>query len=180
MNMKRIFFGLVILIGVFGISMTIDKTEIPKAVKEAFSKKYPTAKKVEWETEENGEEETSASMEEEYEVQFKLNGNKTTAKFKADGSWLETESELKKSDLPQMVQTAIAAQFSGYDLNEVELVETPEIAKAYEVKLENEKNDSEVKALFSPDGTLLSQKVKDKNDNETEGEEENEENGNHE
>ena len=168
MNVKALIAGLVLLIGMFSISMATNNTEIPKAVKEAFSKKYPTAEKVEWD-----DAESDAA---EYEVEFKLKGNKSTAKFKADGSWLETETKIKKSDLPQAVKTAITAQFTGYDLDEVELVETPELAMAYEVKLKDEKNDSEVKAIFSADGKLLSQKVKN-GEEENEGEEEeNEEN----
>jgi uncharacterized lipoprotein NlpE involved in copper resistance len=181
MNVKSLLLSLLIFIGIvgLGVSMTINKTEIPKAVKEAFAKKYPTAQKVEWETEENseeateenGEEATEAAGEEEYEVKFKLNGIKSTAKFKADGTWLETESKIKKSDLPQAVKTAITTQFSGFGMEEAELVETPEVAKAYEVKLKDEKNETEVKAIFSPDGKLLEKKVKNE---EEEGEEENE------
>ncbi len=168
MNVKVLISGLIILIGMFGVSMAANKTEIPKAVKEAFSKKYPTAEKVKWDTEENGEEATEENDEEEYEVKFKLKGNKTTAKFKTDGSWLETETNIKNADLPQAVKTAVTAQFAGYELDEAELVETPELAKAYEVKLKDKKNDAEVKALFSEDGKLLRQKVKKDDDNEGE------------
>ena len=159
MNVKAPVLGLgvlVILIGLFGISMTKVKTEVPKAVLEAFAAKYPAAQKVKWEEEEEGV----------YEAEFKMNGKEMSANFKADGTWLETEMEIKKSDLPQVVKTAIASQFPGYELEEVEQIETPDRAVAYEVILENESDDVDMEAVFSADGTLLKKKMGKEDDDD--------------
>ena len=151
MKLKTVIPALVILIGVFGLSMAMNKTIVPEAVKTAFTAKYPTAKKVKWEEEDEGE----------YEAEFKLNGKEMSANFKADGTWLETETEIKKSALPAAVKTAIASQFAGFEIDEAEQLETPDLGMAYEVSLENKKEKKEIQLVFSADGTVLKNKMDD-------------------
>ena len=119
--------------------------EVPQQVLAAFAEKFPDATKVEWEVESDNE----------YEAEFKRNKQEFSANFRADGTWLETETEIKKKDLPAAVQQAVATQFPGYEIEEAERVETPTEAEAYEVELEKKK--SEIEALFRADGTLLQQ-----------------------
>jgi putative PepSY-like beta-lactamase-inhibitor len=154
MKVKALITGLIAVIGLFSFTVATNKTEVPRVVKEAFAKKYPDAQKVKWEEEEEGE----------YEAEFKLMGKEMSANFKADGTWLETEVEIKTKDLPQTVKDAIATQFSGYKIEEAEQLETPDSPLSYEVSLENEKDDVELTAVFSVDGILLKKKVEDEDD----------------
>ena len=100
--------------------------------------------------------------ENEWEAEFKMDGKEMSANFKADGTWAETETEIKTADLPQAVKDAIAAQFAGYEMEEASMVETPEMAAAYEVELE--KGETTIEAMFSADGTVLKQKTETEDD----------------
>ena len=150
MNLKTVIIGLIASIGLFSLTFCQHKIEVPKVVTDAFNAKYPPAKKVAWEMEDAIE----------YEAEFELDGVEMSANFKTDGTWLETEMEMNKEDLPEVVKTAIASQFSDYELEEAEQVEQPGAAMSYEVQLENETTDTEIEAVFSADGTLLKQAVK--------------------
>lgn len=156
MKIKALMGGLVAIIGLFSISMIQSKIDVPKAVTATFDSKYPTAQKVEWELEKEGE----------YEAEFKIAKKEMSANFLADGTWLETEMEIKTEALPQAVKTAITTLFPSYELEEAEQVEKPEAAMAYEVKLENEADDTEIEAVFSADGTLLKKEVKQEEDDD--------------
>ncbi|HMQ62249.1 MAG TPA: PepSY-like domain-containing protein [Flavilitoribacter sp.] len=129
-----------------------QKTSAPDAVNNAFKARFPTVQKVKWDKE----------AENEWEGEFRMNGKEMSANFNADGAWLETETEIKKSGLPQAVKDAIAAQFAGYKVEEAALVETPDMASAYEVELE--KGETTIEALFKGDGTLIKQKTESEDD----------------
>lgn len=72
---------------------TSKKGEIPSAVQIAFQEKFPQSSDVTWEKE----------SDQELEAAFTLNGEKMSANFSQDGTWLETESEIKEHELPEAV-----------------------------------------------------------------------------
>lgn len=137
----------VLSFGILSTSCAQNKKAAPAAVTTAFKAKFPTVQKAHWDMEHEGE----------WEAEFKSGGKEMSANFKADGTWLETETELKEADLPQAVKDAVAAQFPGSKVEEVNLVETPGQPAGYEVELE--KGEVAVEALFSADGTLLKQQA---------------------
>ncbi|MCB0630132.1 MAG: PepSY-like domain-containing protein [Saprospiraceae bacterium] len=160
---KRILIsGLIALIGLAGMSFLLRDPEVPQVVLDAFAAKFPHVKKVKWEKE----------ADNEYEAEFKQGGHEMSANFDSDGTWLETEVEMKKAELPDAVKKAIQREFSGYDIEEAERVETPDLPLAFEVELENEADNTEVEAVFSADGKLLKKKM------EKESEEDDEDKGN--
>lgn len=149
--MKYITLVAVFCLGIISTSCA-QKTPAPEAVKSAFKAKFPTVQKVKWDQEGDNE----------WEAGFKMNGKEMSANFDGSGAWLETETEIKKSGLPQAVRDAIAAQFAGYKVEEVARVETPEMAEAYEVEVE--KGETTIEALFKDDGTLIKQKTESEDD----------------
>ncbi|PRZ23321.1 PepSY-like domain-containing protein [Flavobacterium granuli] len=115
----------------------------PKTVIDALEKKFPNATKVSWEKEDP----------QEWEAEFKWKGSKISAEFKQDGTWLETEKDIKPRALPQSVLAAIRLEFPGWKLKEAEEKETAEQGKLYETDL---KKGSEKKSVtFKEDGTVL-------------------------
>lgn len=143
---------LLLMIG-FGLISTVQaSTIVPKAVNDAFRNKYPKAKKVEWEQEEDGI----------FEAEFRLSGKELSAEFKKDGTWLCTESELKRKHLPDAIIDSINEHFKGYKIDEVERIERPEEIIQYELELE--KGKSEINAFFAQDGTLISQEIETEDD----------------
>jgi hypothetical protein len=73
--------------------------------------------------------------EKEWEAEFKLEGKEYSANFLTNGTWKETEYEIKKSDIPEAIKQTLAQDFDGYNMEEAELSETAE-GKHYEVAVE--------------------------------------------
>lgn len=153
MNIKSLVVaGVVITIGIVSMAMMSIGIDVPEAVKQAFAQKFPAAQQVEWEME----------NAHEYEAEFELNSKKMSANFMEDGTWVGAETEMELDDLPQAVKDGIEAGFPGFEVEEVELSEKPNGLIAYEIELENEKEDIELKAVFSSDGKLIKKEMNEK------------------
>lgn len=132
----------------------VSKIIIPQAVTNTFQKKFPKATNVKWEME----------KPKNYEASFKINKTEYSALFNVLGSCLETEMEIKNSELPAAVKESLNKQFSGYKITEAEKVEKAMSAVGYEVELGKGKEILEV--YLSAEGEVLSKKneASDKND----------------
>lgn len=146
--MKKVMIVLAILVTGMAQAQKLKESEVPKAVKDSFAKSFPNIKGVEWSKE-------SAT---EFEAEFKNEGKEQSANFDQAGKWLGTETEIKKSELPQAVQTAIAKEFAGFKIEEAEKAETPDKGMFYEVELKKGELNYEVQ--FSADGKVLTKEEK--------------------
>lgn len=115
----------------------------PKAVKDAFEKKFPSATKVVW-----GKEAAK-----EWEAEFIFAGSKISANFSEDGAWLETEREIKVSDLPPAVTMAIKTNYPGWVIVEADKTETSKNGIIYEADLKKGKAKKAVG--YKEDGTFI-------------------------
>jgi len=115
---------------------------IPEAATSAFPEKFPEARNVTW----------SMEKDHEWEFEFKSNGMKFSANFNSDGTWLETEIELGRDEIPESVRKGIETEFPGYSTEEAQLSETAE-ATSYEIILE--KGETGIEAVFNDAGELL-------------------------
>src|SRR5436190_19416334 len=104
--MKQITLFAFILMGAATQAQKLKEADVPAAVKAAFRKNFPNAKKVEWSKESAGA----------YEAEFKNGRMEQSSNFDATGKWLVTETEIKKSELPAAVQASIKKEFDGYEL----------------------------------------------------------------
>ncbi|MDI1324385.1 MAG: PepSY-like domain-containing protein [Algoriphagus sp.] len=120
--------------------------EIPEAVKTAFSQKFYAAKKVSWDMESTTE----------WEAEFKLDGKDYSANFLTDGTWQETEHEIKKADLPEAIKQALAGDFAGYEIEEAEISEKAN-GSVYELAVE--KGEEEWELVFDINGKLIEKKA---------------------
>ena len=107
---------------------------VPTRVKEAFAKKFPQAKKVKWDKESDSE----------WEAEFKMDGVEYSANFLEDGTWKETEHEIKTGEIPDMVQAMLHTEFKGYEIEEAEISETSD-GLTYEFEMEKGEKDLEVR-----------------------------------
>lgn len=148
--MKNFAFSLLLICLAFTVHA---QTVVPLAVRQAFAEKFPMATDIAWETE-----------DEAFEVEFKLSDTSMEATFDAEGNWLATETDLETSDLPGAVRRAVKAQFPDYEIEEAELLATPEWERAFSLELK--KDDAVIEAIFDPKGKLLRQETE-----EAEGEE---------
>jgi hypothetical protein len=111
-------------------------------VKTAFSQKFPTAKKVNWDLESGTE----------WEAEFKQGGKEYAASFSVNGTWQETEQDLKKADLPEAIKQILAKDFDGFKIEEAEISRTSE-GSVCEVTVEKGAEDWEL--VFDANGKLI-------------------------
>ena len=128
--------------GILSLTMNACAQNAPKEVTDAFSKKYSSAKDVKWEMEDGMI----------WEVEFKLNSTEYSAEYTTNGEWLQTENEIKVTALPENIQKLIKEDFSGFEIEEAEQVETPHY-KGYEVELE--KGDHKIEVVYDEAGKLM-------------------------
>jgi len=148
--MKNIF----ILLVVFSISLVpaFSQKNVPENVKKEFAKKYPSAQSVKWDSEEANE----------WETEFKINGNEMSASFDNKGVWLETETEISAKDLPAAIRNSLAKDFAGFKTGEVSANETP-LMKGYEVALK--KGETTLEVVFDNSGKVI-KKTEEKKEKE--------------
>lgn len=135
--MKRSIF----MVAVLAISLVACAQNPPKSVADNFNMKFQNATKVKWDQEE----------ENEWEAEFKMNGDAMSASFDNAGKWLETEKELKKNELPANVLKAVKASYVDWKIEAVESIETPDF-KGYELGIEKGKEEHEI--LVTADGKI--------------------------
>lgn len=128
------------------------KVVVPEAVKKAFAAQFTNATKVEWSLEKVGE----------YEAEFKMNNAEMSAVLDEKGMLIETETEIKESELPQAIKATLDKDFAGYKIEEIEKAEAKGII-TYE--LAAEKGEKEFELVFDANGKLLKQE-EEKEDNE--------------
>jgi len=142
--MKKLLTLFVSLALVMGVSAMNQKDEkIPAVAKSGFAAKFPTAQKVKWGVEKPGE----------FEAEFTLNGVETSALVDAKGTLLETEAEIKESELPQAVKATIAKDFVGYKLDEIEKATDAKGVASFE--MEAAKGKEKLEISFDSTGKLL-------------------------
>ncbi len=113
------------------------KPKVPEAVLHAFQSRFPAAREVNWEI----ENKTA------YEAEFKLNGIEWSVSFDATGKWLETETEVRLTDLPAPVQTAL----QGKKVKEMTRIERADGSMVYEAEVKRKD------LLFDAMGNLLAE-----------------------
>ncbi len=150
--MKKLIIVMTILVTGFAQAQKLKESEVPKAVRDSFAKRFPSMKGVEW----------SKENETEFEAEFKNAGKEQSSNFDQAGKWLATETEIKKNDLPKAVQASIAKEFAGFKVEEAEKVETANDDTKYEVSLE--KGELSYEVLLSSDGKVLKKEEKKEKD----------------
>jgi len=107
----------------------LSKSQVPKAVINAFEKAYPNAKGLEF------EEETFEGKA-AYEVEYKENGMEYELLYSADGTLLQKEEEIDGKSLPEPVAQAIKKAHPKAEIKEVEKLMKPDGAvTGYEVDI---------------------------------------------
>ena len=147
--MNRIMFMLLsaALITNMAYAQKISANKVPNAVTSAFKVKFPNTKHISWEIENVNE----------YEVSFKLNGEEVSANFDKTGKWIETETEIKVSDLPIGVQNTLKKDFSDFKIEEASKIESNKDGNNFEAEVKKGLETYDV--LFSTDGKILSKTI---------------------
>ena len=134
-----------IIMVVLAMSLFACAQTPPKSVSDNFNSKFTGVTKVKWDQEEANE----------WEAEFKMNGSEMSASFDNAGTWLETEKEIKRRDLPAAVSKAISEKYAGYDVDEVAEIQKPGFS-GYEIGLE--KGEEMLEIQVNPNGTIANVK----------------------
>lgn len=126
----------------------------PQKVQSAFTLKFPGAKNIKWDKE----------NETEWEAEFKLERKEYSANFTSEGVWKETEYEIKESEIPAAIKQILDTEFNGYEIEESEISETSK-GKVYEFELEQ--GEINIEVAITLEGKIIKKKtLKEKTDNE--------------
>ncbi|MBI3719369.1 MAG: PepSY-like domain-containing protein [Sphingobacteriales bacterium] len=119
---------LVLFMAIVAISLSlqaqkINDAKVPAVIKLSFAKQYPgsTAK---WEKEDG-----------RYEANFKSNGNNMSALFDVNGMLLESEIDIKKSDLPTVIISYIKEHYKGSVIKEAAKITKADGTVNYEAEV---------------------------------------------
>jgi uncharacterized membrane protein YkoI len=111
------------------VEKELGKSQVPKAVIEAFEKAFPNAKGMEF-------EEEMFEGKVAYEVEYKKNGMEYEFLYSPDGALLQKEGEIDGEMLPLPVVLAIKKAYPKAEIKEVEQVMKPDsTVTGYEVEI---------------------------------------------
>jgi len=69
-----------------------------------------------------------------YEANFKQGGIKYRADYHKNGDWIETETSIKKKELPKAIRKVIKERFAHLEITEVEKVQSASKGLFYDVE----------------------------------------------
>lgn len=133
---------LVLFIAMIIANISAFAIDVPKAVADAFAKKFPAATGIKW-IKENAKE---------YEAEFKMNGKSVSANFLTDGSWVETEAEISIAELPVAVAAAVKTKHPGAAVLKAYKIETAKGRVTYETEIKTGNKKTEM--ILNADGTV--------------------------
>lgn len=128
-------------------AQTVKEADVPAPVKDAFKKQYPSAKVEEWEKE-------AAN----YEVEFHENKVETSVVYDSNGKFIESEVEIKESELPKGVADYIAKNLLGKKVKEAAKITDAAGKVNFEVEIDN------VDYIFDSNGSLVKKEVEKESD----------------
>ena len=148
----------VILITLLSVVFTIqsctqksDNVKVLEKILTSFKSKFPDAIKIKWEME----------NETEWEADFELNGQKYSANFNSNGEWVETEFEIKPSEIPIVIRSILDQNFTDYEIEKAEISETAS-GKSYEFEVEV--GEEEFELAIDSKGKLTKKKKSEENE----------------
>lgn len=148
--MKTKFFSILMaLLCVAGLQ-SCDNDEnppLPAELQNAFSERYPSATRVEWEVKSGY-----------YVADFYDGANETSAWFSPDGTWYMTEKDLIYAELPDAVKSAFeTGDYSGWTVEDIDKLEREGMETVYviEVEMRSQGQEQEMDLYYSEDGILI-------------------------
>jgi uncharacterized membrane protein YkoI len=145
------FFIVILWMGLYPLAteaQEIEAAKVPAVVLAEFQKMYPDAAKTKWEMDDAN-----------YEASFKMDKKCWSAVFDKDGKFVESDVEIKVSELPQLVVQSIEKEFPGAKIEEPEKTTLSDGKTVYEFELEKDKKEFEVQ--ISANGKIISKEESD-------------------
>lgn len=123
-------------------AQNVKEANVPKEVKESFSKKYPGLKVEEWEKEGA-----------DYEAEFRLNKGEATAVFEANGNFKASKQEIELYDFPKSAANYCTTHFEGYKIDDI--IKITDADEKVMFKVEMEIGEEHFYAFFDDTGNFI-------------------------
>ena len=138
--MKKV---ILIVASIFVFSAFVFAAKPPVKVQKAFDGKFPEATNVKWQKENS----------KEWEAEFTVNDRKTSANFMITGDWVETESQINVSELPNAVSASIKKLYPKGEIKSAYKIESAKEGMKYEADVKTTRKTVEV--FLKEDGSIL-------------------------
>ena len=138
-KMKKITLIAVLCFGITAsYAQKVKEAEVPSAVKEAFKKQHPAAKAEKWEKEDAN-----------YEVEYDMNKTEASDVYDVSGKLLQTEVEIKTSELPKGVSEYVTKNLAGKKIEEAAKITEANGTITYEAEI------AKADYIFDSNGNFL-------------------------
>ena len=108
-----------------GFSQKVKESELPAQVRTSFGKLFPGSS-AKWEKEDGN-----------YEAGFKKEGMQISATFQADGTFMESETTIKQSELPPSVINYLQANYANKKIKESAKITSAAGITTYEAEVDD-------------------------------------------
>lgn len=137
--MKKIMMTAIVAVSIAftASAQKLNGSKVPASVKASFAKQYPgtTAK---WEKEDG-----------KYETNFKQNAHTMSAMFEPNGTFTESEMDIKVTDLPATVLSYVKEHYKGKNIKETAKITKADGTVNYEAEV------SGMDVIFDSNGKFL-------------------------
>jgi hypothetical protein len=134
-------FTMTLFVSVSSFAQDISEAQVPSVVLNAFKKEFQKATDIKWEIKGNN-----------YDVDFEIGKADHEVWYNATGKVLKHKQDLKQSDLPASINSALAKDFKDYGASDVKRIQTGN-SVTYKVDLKSETEKWEV--TFDEAGRVL-------------------------
>ncbi len=129
----------------------INEKDVPANIKNVLTKSFGVTS-AKWDKEDSN-----------FEANFKAKGKETSVVFDASGAILETEVEIKKSELPASIMETLKKDYADAKIEEVAKIDAKGVT-TYEVEVEIGEDTFDL--IFDTDGNLIKKEKKEDEDEE--------------
>lgn len=136
---KSVIIVVALVLSTIAFAQKVKATKVPEIVSKSLLSKYPYAKNVKWDKEENN-----------YEASFESNKIENSVLFNANGKIIETEVEITAAQLPKSILNYIGKNYKDQKVKEAAKIISDKGIVTYEAEIKGKD------LLFDENGKLLS------------------------
>jgi len=136
---KSVIIVVALVLSTIAFAQKVKATKVPEIVSKSLLLKYPNAKNVKWDKEENN-----------YEASFESNKIENSVLFNANGKIIETEVEITTAQLPKPILNYIGKNYKDQKVKEAAKIISDKGIVTYEAEIKGKD------LLFDENGKLLS------------------------
>jgi hypothetical protein len=121
-----------------------QEKNIPSSVLSHFKSTYPNASVRDWDRERDGS----------FEAEFTLNGKEWEAYYSSSGTWVRTERDVTRQEVPQAVWDGLSkSNYATWKTDDMEEHQTPQHKSVYEIEVKKDGQKAYVYIL--PEGKMV-------------------------